>query len=208
MKVQFIDDRGDFFGLLAEKLGPQFAFVSGDCAPEVARQCDAIIFGLAAPAHPDHAEQTRSLRQLVSRRGGPPVIAMLGGPDRQLMRAAISAGAYDYVLENAPLDELILVLNRAARFYELSREVDRLRSEAPVTVMEEIIGSDDKLRALFTAARRAAPTSATVLITGESGTGKELLARAIHRLSANAGGPFVAVACSSLPEALTTPRSA
>lgn len=43
---------------------------------------------------------------------------------------------------------------------------------------------------------------ATVLLSGETGTGKELAARAIHYLSARAGGPFIPVNCSALPETL------
>jgi two-component system response regulator FlrC len=56
--------------------------------------------------------------------------------------------------------------------------------------------------AVETALRKVAATSATVLLLGESGTGKEVAAREIHRLSARAAGPFVAINCAALSEHL------
>ena len=53
-------------------------------------------------------------------------------------------------------------------------------------------------RLLRSSARRLPP----VLILGETGTGKGLLAASIHRGSARAGGPFVDVNCSAIPETL------
>jgi two-component system response regulator PilR (NtrC family) len=55
---------------------------------------------------------------------------------------------------------------------------------------------------MFDLIERVAPTRATVLITGETGTGKELVARAIHRFSPRARGPFIPVTCSALAETL------
>ena len=67
---------------------------------------------------------------------------------------------------------------------------------------ERIVGCAPSLREALGRAAKVAPAETTVLITGESGTGKELVARAIHQTSARADGPFVAVNCAALPEAL------
>ena len=65
-----------------------------------------------------------------------------------------------------------------------------------------IIGRSPAIRAVLEVLFLAAPTDATVLIEGETGTGKELVAKALHRLSRRARGPFVAVNCAALPETL------
>ena len=67
---------------------------------------------------------------------------------------------------------------------------------------DRIIGRSPALREALSRAAKVAPTETTVLITGESGTGKEVVARAIHNASGRAEGPFLAVNCAALPEAL------
>jgi PAS domain S-box-containing protein len=82
-------------------------------------------------------------------------------------------------------------------------EVEELRRELQEgSVFHGIIGRSSVMRALADQIRAVAPTEATVLITGESGTGKELVARAIHRESRRASGPFTSVNCAALVEEL------
>ncbi len=67
---------------------------------------------------------------------------------------------------------------------------------------EGIVGNSPVLRRALEAVEQVAATDATVLITGETGTGKELIARALHRRSPRARGPFIIVNCSAIPETL------
>jgi len=65
-----------------------------------------------------------------------------------------------------------------------------------------LVGISFAMQSVLAKARAAAATKATVMLTGESGTGKEVVARAIHRMSADADGPFVPVHCGAIPENL------
>jgi len=66
----------------------------------------------------------------------------------------------------------------------------------------KLIGKSAPMQEVYRKIRLAAQSDVTVLLTGESGTGKELAASAIHSLGDRQGGPFVAVNCSAIPEAL------
>jgi len=68
--------------------------------------------------------------------------------------------------------------------------------------MGNIVGQDPRMLRVYELIESVADTRATVLVTGESGTGKSMIARAIHRRSGRAKGPFVEVACGALPENL------
>ena len=67
---------------------------------------------------------------------------------------------------------------------------------------DSAIGASPAMLEVFRMVGRVAHSSATVLVLGESGTGKELVARAIHRNSPRAAGPFVAINCAAIPENL------
>lgn len=73
---------------------------------------------------------------------------------------------------------------------------------ASQTLQLGLVGLSPAMQDVVAKARAAAATKATVLLIGESGTGKEVVARAIHRMSAQASNPFVAVHCGAIPENL------
>ena len=76
------------------------------------------------------------------------------------------------------------------------------KSEQVEAPLPEIVGNAPAMREVYRLVRLAAPHSAHVLLVGETGTGKELIARAIHKLSRRADGPFVRVNCGALHENL------
>jgi transcriptional regulator with GAF, ATPase, and Fis domain len=82
----------------------------------------------------------------------------------------------------------------------LQEENERLQSE--LKIEHGMVGVSDKLRDLQRQIAKVAPSNSTVLILGESGTGKELIARALHRNSLRAAGPFMAINCAALTETL------
>ncbi len=67
---------------------------------------------------------------------------------------------------------------------------------------EDIISKNHRIREIFSTLPYISESGSNVLIEGRSGTGKELFARAIHNLSPQKIGPFIAVNCSAIPETL------
>ncbi|MEW5849159.1 MAG: sigma-54-dependent Fis family transcriptional regulator [Myxococcota bacterium] len=97
------------------------------------------------------------------------------------------------------LAEIAAVVGPAILDRERPATAPRLEVAAPAP---ELVGRSEVFRTLMAAARRAAASDATVLITGETGVGKTALARAIHRWSTRGEGPFVAVHLADLPPTL------
>src|SRR5437762_5297349 len=78
----------------------------------------------------------------------------------------------------------------------------KLSDESSDAPLAGIVGSSEAMREVYRLTRLVAPTRASVLIVGETGTGKELFARAVHKLSHRADGPYVRVNCGALSESL------
>jgi two-component system response regulator HydG len=132
-----------------------------------------------------------------------PVLVITAFGNLETAIAAMRAGAFDFLPKPFELEELDFRVARALEHAQLAEEVKRLREErAEPAAFGELVGESPAMRALRDVVARVARSDAPVLITGETGTGKELVARAIHAASARRGGPFVAVNCAAVPEAL------
>jgi len=112
---------------------------------------------------------------------------------------AVRQGAYDYLTKPFDGDKLILTLRHALESRRLKQENSQLRAQTEGNLsLCEVMGRSVAMLRTAADLDRVAPTEFTVLIRGESGTGKELAARALHRLSRRARGPFVPVDCGAL----------
>ncbi len=124
------------------------------------------------------------------------VLVAPGAGVEAVVRAEAAGAA---ALLPAPVDPAAL-----ARFLvPYLREGSDIPVPSPATVeADTVVGDSPAMREAWRTVARVAPTRATVLVLGASGTGKELVARALHRHSPRAGGPFVTVNCAAIPGGL------
>jgi two-component system nitrogen regulation response regulator GlnG len=137
------------------------------------------------------------LNTVKTRHPAVPVIVMTAYSDLDSAVAAFQGGAYEYLPKPFDVDQAVELIRRALD--ERRREAEAVE---PVSGATEILGQAPAMQEVFRAIGRLSQSSATVLITGESGTGKELVARALHRHSARAAKPFVAINTAAMPKDL------
>ncbi|HVW00583.1 MAG TPA: sigma-54 dependent transcriptional regulator [Planctomycetaceae bacterium] len=160
---------------------------------------DAVLLDVVLP-HTSGLETFQRIHAIDSRL---PVIFITAGGDSDTAIEAMKLGAYDYVLK--PLD-----LPRVRELVRQALEMRRMTSvpvgvnsnDTPVGDGDMLLGRSPQMLEIYKAIGRVAPQDVTVLIRGESGTGKELIARAIFQHSGRANGPFLAVNCAAIPDAL------
>lgn len=98
--------------------------------------------------------------------------------------------------------EMVSVVNTFRKIERVKALSYRMTMDRTHYHFADIQGESDSLRTAVSAARKAARSSANIVLHGESGTGKELFAQAIHAEGDRAGGPFIALNCAALPRDL------
>lgn len=126
------------------------------------------------------------------------VIVITAFGDFDTVIRAIKGRAFDYLLKPIDLDQALALANRIRDQSEAKRSAAMPAGEQ----VDTLVGSSPTMQAVYKLIGRVAAATSPVLIEGETGTGKELVARAIHRAGARAGGPFVALNCGAIPDNL------
>jgi DNA-binding NtrC family response regulator len=132
-----------------------------------------------------------------------PVVVMTAFGTVETAVEAMKAGASDYVLKPFSLSEMRMVIRKELDVHNLREENRSLREALGKRYAHpNVVARSPKMQEVLATVDRVGPTNSTVLLGGESGVGKDLIARAIHEKSRRAGGPFIKINSTAIPENL------
>lgn len=137
------------------------------------------------------------LEEIHARQPDLPVIIMTAYSDLDSAVSAFQRGAFEYLPKPFDLPKAVALIRRAVE--ESEREAI---TEERQPALPEMLGQAPAMQDVFRAIGRLSQSAVTVMVTGESGTGKELVARALHKHSPVANGPFVAINTAAIPKDL------
>jgi two-component system nitrogen regulation response regulator GlnG len=137
------------------------------------------------------------LEKVKARLPGLPVIIMTAFSDLDSAVSAFQGGAFEYLPKPFDLPKALELIHRAVEESQREEVAQESIDSAP-----EMLGQAPAMQDVFRAIGRLSQSNVTVLITGESGSGKELVARALHKHSPRANGPFVAINTAAIPKDL------
>jgi two-component system nitrogen regulation response regulator GlnG len=128
---------------------------------------------------------------------GLPVIIMTAFSDLDSAVSAFQGGAFEYLPKPFDLPKAVELIRRAVEESQREEVAEERMAATP-----EMLGQAPAMQDVFRAIGRLSQSNVTVMITGESGSGKELVARALHKHSPRAAGPFVAINTAAIPKDL------
>jgi two-component system, NtrC family, nitrogen regulation response regulator GlnG len=137
------------------------------------------------------------LTKVKEKHPGLPIIIMTAFSDLDSAVNAFQRGAFEYLPKPFDISKATELIRRAVE--ESQREDVAVEA---ITNAPEMLGQAPAMQDVFRAIGRLSQSNVTVMITGESGSGKELVAKALHKHSSRASGPFVAINTAAIPKDL------
>jgi len=205
LKLLVIDDEPQQLGLMREVLNQDGLEIATALGAQLGLEAFAafrphiVLLDLFMP----EMDGLEVLKRILASDPGVDVILMTGQYSTESAVEAIQNGAADFLAKPLDMERLrnrLKSLLADAQTRLSTRQLDQQLVSA--YQFEGMVGRSPLMLDVFGKIRRIAPHFRTVLVTGATGTGKELAARALHRLSPVATGPFVVCNCSALVETL------
>jgi DNA-binding NtrC family response regulator len=206
-RVMVVEDDPEVARVIARKLGGDGLEVelADDPRPVLARLdageadgWDVVLLDVGLPGMSgiDVLRRFREANSLAS------IVMLTGDNTANTATTCMRAGAFYYLTKPFRPYELSTMVESAASYSRLRRELARVRPVVDDASDQLLVGTSLAMRKLRSALDRLAGQDVSILIRGESGTGKELVARALHERGARRKRRFVALNCGAIPDSL------
>ena len=197
--ILVVEDDADMRQMLEEELPVSGFDVAGAASAAEAlarleeRRFDVVVTDQVMPG----LRGSDLLVEIRARQPELPVIIMTAFGSVDAAVEAMKGGAFHYLTKPFRIEQLLDTIRSA-----LATGESPASGAAEAEPIPGVVAVSPGMQRAIDLLRRAAPADTALLILGESGTGKEKLARAVHRWSPRREGPFIAVNCAAIPEAL------
>ncbi|EMI22128.1 two component, sigma54 specific, transcriptional regulator, Fis family [Rhodopirellula maiorica SM1] len=203
-RILVVDDEPADLNLVRRALEKQdYDVATAECARDALRKLrretvDVAVLDVMLPDE-DGLDVLQKIREIDEHL---PVVFVTSGGESSTAIRAMKLGALDYLLKPINVTELRSVVGRAVEIRRLTKAPVEMNVDWRSSDVHSIIGRCPAMQEVYKSIGIVAAQDVTVLIRGESGTGKELVARALYQYSERVQGPFLAVNCAAIPEAL------
>lgn len=150
----------------------------------------------------DGLQLVEHVRQSTAGQESPGLIVITAFGSVKQAVTALHAGADDFLTKPLDMEHFLLAVSRVSEARQIKVELQHFRQLGKQQDFYGMFGQSPAMRNLFEQIKVIAKSQGPVLIHGESGAGKELVAKALHKESERADGPFLAVNCAGIPSEL------
>ena len=205
-KILVVDDEPNVHYSFRRVLGQEYEILSAFSGDEALSKIDdpalrLILMDVRMP----NRDGLDTLEEVKQRRPSIPVIMMTAFVSAETAIRSTTLDADDYLVKPfdvVALKQLIAQTLQKHVSVEIPQPPDQAISETRPPDAVPMLGNSRGMQEVYKIIGKSAARDITVLITGESGTGKELVARALHTYSKRSNGPFLAINCAAIPDAL------